>query len=307
MPVALVTLIAVVGSAYRAPGALMLVHDDGTWMGQITGGCLEAAVALEARKAMAAGAARTLRYGAGSPFMDIRLPCGGGVVLHVDPCLDPDVMIAACTLQRARRAFAFAFDPAAPDPNRDLVAPDAFVPPGRFAHRVAPRTRVLVAGRGAELFGMVRLAVAAGHEVVALSPDPDERAACAEAEARVHAWTAPDRLPSLPPDRWTALASLLHDSDWEGPLLEWALPSPAFHVSAIGGHRTREARAVWLSRRLAPRLLARLRAPAGLVPSCRDPRSLAASILAQIVADGAAAQADLSDGPLGGRSALAAE
>lgn len=39
--VALVTVVKVVGSAYRGPGARMLLADDGKWTGAVSGGCLE--------------------------------------------------------------------------------------------------------------------------------------------------------------------------------------------------------------------------------------------------------------------------
>jgi hypothetical protein len=32
----------------------------------------------EARDALRAGAARVVRFGVGSPYIDVRLPCGGG-------------------------------------------------------------------------------------------------------------------------------------------------------------------------------------------------------------------------------------
>ena len=82
---ALVTLVGVDGNAPRAEGAQMAVSERGQWAGYISGGCLEQAIALEAVQAIKAGKPRLLRYGKGSPYFDIQLPCGSGLDVLVEP------------------------------------------------------------------------------------------------------------------------------------------------------------------------------------------------------------------------------
>ena len=82
---ALVTLVGVNGNAPRAEGAQMAVCESGRWAGYISGGCLEQAIALEAVDAIKAGKPKLLRYGKGSPYLDIRLPCGSGLDVFVQP------------------------------------------------------------------------------------------------------------------------------------------------------------------------------------------------------------------------------
>src|ERR1044071_3768023 len=65
---ALVTLVGVEGGAPRQPGAQMAVAEDGSYAGYLSGGCLEQAVALEARAVIASGVNRLVRYGKGSPY-----------------------------------------------------------------------------------------------------------------------------------------------------------------------------------------------------------------------------------------------
>ena len=50
---------------------------DGSFVGSLSGGCIENAVVAEACEALADGRGRIVRFGAGSPYLDIRLPCGG--------------------------------------------------------------------------------------------------------------------------------------------------------------------------------------------------------------------------------------
>lgn len=85
-PFALVTIVAADGGP-RPVGSQMAVSAGRTW-GFVSGGCVEADVALQGRAAMAEGRARRVVYGWGSPFIDIRLPCGGRIELLVEP-VDP--------------------------------------------------------------------------------------------------------------------------------------------------------------------------------------------------------------------------
>lgn len=74
---ALATLVAIDGSFPRALGAQMAIAEDGSAAGYISGGCLEGALISEAQDAMAEHKNRLVRYGKGSKYFDIVLPCGG--------------------------------------------------------------------------------------------------------------------------------------------------------------------------------------------------------------------------------------
>jgi xanthine/CO dehydrogenase XdhC/CoxF family maturation factor len=59
---ALATVVAVSGSAYRRPGARMLITESGRTVGAISGGCLERDVAERAAPVIRSGAARVVVY-----------------------------------------------------------------------------------------------------------------------------------------------------------------------------------------------------------------------------------------------------
>jgi len=61
-PCALATVVEVLGSAYRKPGARMLVTDDGELTGAISGGCLEGDARQRARRAMLRGQPALVTY-----------------------------------------------------------------------------------------------------------------------------------------------------------------------------------------------------------------------------------------------------
>lgn len=111
-PCALVTVLAVEGSAMRNPGTHMAVAADGSFVGSLSGGCIENAVVAEACDALKAGAVRIVRFGAGSPYLDIRLPCGGGLDIHFQPLADAALPKACLAASEARQPFTVAVDPA---------------------------------------------------------------------------------------------------------------------------------------------------------------------------------------------------
>jgi xanthine dehydrogenase accessory factor len=90
-PFALATLFARDGGP-RPVGAQMVVTTDRRW-GFLSGGCIEADVASHARAALLDGQPRQLAYGRGSPFFDIRLPCGGRIDVLVEPLRRDDLSI----------------------------------------------------------------------------------------------------------------------------------------------------------------------------------------------------------------------
>lgn len=82
---ALATIVAVKGSAPRTPGTSLSVHRDGTTVGSLSGGCLEAAVVHEALTALDEGFPRLLRFDDAETSLGLGLTCGGEVTVLVEP------------------------------------------------------------------------------------------------------------------------------------------------------------------------------------------------------------------------------
>ena len=90
---ALATVIRIRGSAYRRPGAKMLIAHDGVMSGSVSGGCLEADVREVALAVIRSGAPRLLHYETGgddqTPF-GLGLGCNGAVDIFVQLATAPD-------------------------------------------------------------------------------------------------------------------------------------------------------------------------------------------------------------------------
>ncbi|MFT4027528.1 MAG: XdhC family protein [Novosphingobium sp.] len=255
---ALCTVTQIDGSWSRRLGAQLAVLPDGSTRGSLADGCLEKALAAEA---LAGGDARVLRYGAGSPFLDIRLPCGSGIEVMVDPAPDRAAVADACAALTRR-------EPA------DLAIGQA--PQGAFVRRFLPKLRLAVLGSGPEVTALARLARAQGIDCLVGGPSDDP--------GTDHV-IALGRAPALPVDPWTAIAVLFHDHEWERSILPWALGSPACYVGAQGGRGARETREAMLTETGWDPADPRLRSPIGVFAHARTPSVLALSVLAEIVAE----------------------
>jgi len=283
----LVTLTAIEGSSPRAIGAQMAVAGDGRYAGSFSGGCIEAAVVAEAIGTLADGRAKLVRFGAGSPYLDIRLPCGGGIDLLFNPRPDRQV-IAKALAQHDRREIAalrLADDGVHSDTITDARAIAGWHD-GGFRLGYAPKLRIVAMGQGEELTALARLAAAFGAEVSVLSPDERALADLDAGGFDAVLLTSRTRLPPLVTDPWTAIISVFHDRDWEEELLPLALQLPSFYVGAIGSQRTQDARRTALrDAGVREDLREKLRTSVGLIPATRDPATLALSALSQIVQD----------------------
>lgn len=92
---ALATVVHIQGSAYRRPGAKMLIADDGAMAGSVSGGCLEADVREIALSVIRHGTPQLLHYDTGSddetPF-SLGLGCNGAVDIFVQRATAPDLL-----------------------------------------------------------------------------------------------------------------------------------------------------------------------------------------------------------------------
>jgi xanthine dehydrogenase accessory factor len=284
LPCALVTVLAVQGSAMRNPGTHMAVCADGSFVGSLSGGCIENAVVAEACEALRAGAARIVRFGAGSRYLDIRLPCGGGLDIHFQPLESADLPQACLAAIAARRPYTVAIDAQGTTCRAGWLSTPFDPATGIGAYGNWPAARLMLVGHGEGMNALARLAQGMGLEVDALSPDERVLDALRDLGLAPRQLERTSDTHLLASDPWTAIAFLFHDHDWESALLQRALALPHFYIGAMGGRRAHAARCTALrGLGVNETAIAAIRAPIGLFHSSRDPDTLALSTLAEIV------------------------
>lgn len=282
----LAVITGIEGPSYRPLGARMAFFPDGKRVGTLSSGCIEADLALHAAAVAESGEPRTIRYGRGSPFIDIRLPCGGGLEILLIP--GPDRAFLDQFRQRHIDRVPITLSINA------RTGQAAFTAPGETGHimdaepvfriHIDPEIAFYIFGKGPEAATFAGLVQGAGYPNWLLSPDEETIAFAEQMGCRTHFLKSAIFPPEYRPDPWSAIVLFFHDHDWEPPILESALASPAFYIGAQGSRRTRDTRLNELRQRgLGEDQLARIRGPIGLIPSARDSRTLAVSVLAEVL------------------------
>jgi xanthine dehydrogenase accessory factor len=278
---ALATLVVVDGSAPREVGAQMLVTEDADW-GFLSGGCIEADVAGHAREALVTGAPRLLRYGEGSPWLDIRLACGSGISVLVEPvAADEPAVAALIESYTKRRPLLWSSD----GHSRTIIAnpaPQADQWDGtRYSRTFTPPLRLVLVGEDGAALTAASLALAMGWEIALITPGGPDAAPLPG--ITYHRGDPAGALAAIGIDRWTAIAVLSHDREDDERALAAALQSEAFYVGAIGARARLEQRAARLREHgVSEAALARLHAPIGLYGFGKAPREVALSLVAEV-------------------------
>lgn len=266
MAAALVTLVAIRGGSSRPLGAQMAVREDGFYCGFVSGGCVEAAAAFEALDVITSGEDRMVKYGEGSPYFDIVLPCGGGITLSVHKLRDASPLLAVLNAMEQRQPAGLRYTPQAQTLESAPAAAKTGWRDDYFDVSYRPCARVIVYGRSVEAEVTANVARAAGYDVQTSDGfDPRNTFALMDAD--------------------TAVILLYHDLNRELPVLQAALAANPFYIGALGSKRTHGERMRRLSELgWSEQEIARIKAPIGIFPKARDAHSLALSVLADVAA-----------------------
>jgi xanthine dehydrogenase accessory factor len=270
------------GPSYRPVGAMMAIGADGVCTGSLSSGCIEADLVVQARQALATNQALRLRYGAGSPWIDLRLPCGGGLDILLCPRPARKVIAALSAHLDARRPITMAIDPQG---ELALQADgETGMRNGSLFVRFIPPIAFDIFGSGVEALAFASLVQSLGYRGTLRTQERrtlEAAEACGLPASLMKSMIAPA---GWSPDDRTAIVLFFHDHDWEPVILNAALASKAFYIGAQGSKASRHARdEALLSMGQDRDDLARICGPIGLIPSARDPRTLAVSVLAEVM------------------------
>jgi xanthine dehydrogenase accessory factor len=283
--VVVATVIDTIRSAPRQPGAKMVVRENGSFSGSVSGGCVEADVVERAKQVFGGEEARRVHYGVtDGEAWEVGLSCGGEIdvwVEEADPTLWSEVralldsdgygMLYTDTSTGAKRL----------EPN--VLESTGLREDGVFAEVVEGPLRVVI-------FGAAEAAehlCAYGRQLGWRTTVVDARPALAtpervpSADLVIKAW--PDEVVDLIDER-TVVVTLSHEERLDIPAVAEALRRNARYVGAIGAKRTQERRRAALSEQgFSEAELDRIHGPAGLDLGGRSPAQVALAIAAEIV------------------------
>ena len=296
--VALATVMATWGSAPRPIGAQMLICEDGSFHGSVSGGCVEGAVILEAMEGLEVGKCRRLRYGvADADAFAVGLACGGEIELVVEPVgqgqgMDPALLERLAEAQAARQPIGVRLDLVSW--QRDLISaqtdPSVFEAGSGlrgdvFTHIQTVPLRLVIVGAVHIAQYLAPMAQMAGYVVTIIDPrDSFASPARFDGYEVIVEWPE-EALTRVSLDRRTAIVTLTHDPKMDTPALQYAVASDVFYVGALGSTRTHaKRRQSMLDQGVSAAQFARIQGPVGLDIGSRSPAEIALSILAAITA-----------------------
>ena len=287
---ALVTVAKTWGSSPRPAGSLMVMGSDGTFVGSVSGGCVEEDLVMRYQSGQLGDQFPTLiDYGVDREAASrLGLPCGGRLELLVEqldsaaPLRQLLDRLAAGQLL-ARRVCLGSGEASLHEVTR---ASDTFTyRDGTLTRVFGSRWQLLLIGDGQLTRYVTQIALLLDYRVIICDPrdvtvteplpDGVERVSMMPDEA-VHAYVQQPR---------SVVVALTHDPKLDDMALVDALNSAAFYVGALGSQLNSERRRARLQTLgLTTGQLQRLHAPVGLPIGSHTAPEIALSIMAEITA-----------------------
>lgn len=264
----------------RPVGTQMVITPTQAW-GFLSGGCIEENVALHARELLVRGGSRWLVYGRGSPFIDMRLPCGGRIEILVEVVSPDDPAIRKLLYRWSQRLPAYWR-------SDGLIRACGDSLPIWTGHADSvqvtywPRQRLAVVGIDPFALSIANMGQALGWQTVLIAPFgpsgvPPFGLSCDRRAAG-------DAIRALQSDQWTAIALATHDVDLDEEALLAAFETDVGYIGLLGSRRRLAVRSERLrARHVEEEAIARLHAPIGLAIGATTPREVAAGVIAEII------------------------
>lgn len=297
--VALATLVEVQGSSYRGTGARILIGADGSHVGSVSGGCLEAEIVRKARWLTRSGPAIERYSTVFDDTSDIPygLGCGGTVHVLLEPANTPEFTATMEALEASLRGEirhiatvlpteSAAFARQVTDAEGHLLFSSNTQLCGElYRERLDPPQRLFLFGAGDDAQPMVHLAALLGWSVFVFDGRP--QLAKPERFPQAESVQARHRLEALRPSRQDAVVLMSHSYEQDRDWLTEVLPCEPRYLGMLGSrHRsallvTAASEALgWTVERACERLFS----PVGLDLGGDGPEAIALAAVAEIQA-----------------------
>jgi len=313
---ALATVVHIVGSAYRRPGAKFLIEETGATLGSVSGGCLEADVREIAKRVLETGVPSLRHYSTGDDedmVWGLGLGCNGLVDVFIQPATEGPLagladllrglltgdspFVAATVIDGEGLGGMLVVTPdggvhgSLGSPDLDAAAADHARAFGRsavqtlaerriFFEALPPPPHLIVAGAGDDARPLVAFAAEAGFRVTVI----DHRPALLAPEwfpqaARLVVARPEDGIELPPAARSLAVVkahSLAIDREWARRFLKAGVP----YVGMLGPRVRTES----ILREIGLPDDERVYGPVGLDLGADGPRQVALAIVAELLA-----------------------
>lgn len=297
-PGVLCTLVKVTGSSYRPAGARLWLGDDGTRIGSISGGCLEADLAVRAQAERTSGTSSLVTYDTTTEadlIWGVGTGCHGVVTVLLEFISQPPewaTVTARNLSNRQSTSLAVIWDSRLPSRCGTHLAPDRTneFDGCVFWETIQPAPVLVLFGAGDDAIPLVEMSALLGWEVTVADVRP-EFATCARfpkaRRVRVIGCEQDLEEQGLSFDDRTAAVVMTHHYRHDRPLLRQLLRRSLPYLGLLGPRRRAEKILADLAAENDPphpQRVSQLRAPVGLDLGANAPETIALSIIAEIQA-----------------------
>lgn len=310
------TLVRTDGSTPRQLGLALVTTETGHTVGALSGGCVDAELALACDRVLAGGPPEVLTFGDDNSDA-AALVCGGAITVWVHPLSlevvqailgSTDAVVLTLLLAGQVQQCAITESDATGyecgrvrlDPLQAIAAQWLLRSRQRTELRDAPeggqmfleafgrRRLFIVVGSSGYTEALCAQACLLGYETVVIEPRPRFAAGISYADEVIGSWpdTALEKLARFGRlDSTSAIVVCTHDPKFDEPALVAALRTTAGFIGAMGSRATSADRFLRLRDRGIPlTALQRIQAPVGLDLGGSSPAETAVAVAAQIIA-----------------------
>ncbi len=298
----LATVVDVVGSGYRRPGARMLIDKNGYGIGTVSGGCLEADVLERAKKVLETGEPIVITYDTTqdeNSVFGLSMGCRGIVRILLEPIDKKNPLIeylSICLRQRKSGRIATVIDSQATKSKvgyrffeDGLSDFDAILATNDFGEvlveTIKPPIELKLFGAGFDALPLIKFAKELGWRVMAI----DHRAAFANVERLPEAdeiivSSSEDLSDDLFADDNSIAVIMTHNYERDRNILRRLMKSKCLYIGALGPKNRTEKLLGEIGETFTAEQLIKLHAPIGLDIGADTPEAIALSIVAEIQA-----------------------
>jgi xanthine/CO dehydrogenase XdhC/CoxF family maturation factor/CTP:molybdopterin cytidylyltransferase MocA len=286
---ALATLVEIKGSAYRRPGARLLVRRDRKSWGAISGGCVEADIIERALAVIDRDqpALVAIRPAEDDLIVGLGSGCQGELLVFIEPLPESQRLLLHDRLSAAAsdEALITTYRDSDAPALRTWIGTASHAPAGAFVQQIVPRLTLFIFGASPAAEPLLRFAKQLGwcvriadHRPVVAS---DPRFASADSIDIAPASDLPSRFSYPAP---SAAVVMTHHYLRDLDLIQQLAPRGLSYLGLVGSReRAQRLIAELAEQGTDPDLLAAsLRAPAGLDLGADAPSEIALSIVAEI-------------------------
>ena len=306
--VALATVVGTWGSSPRPVGSQLAIDDTGSFVGSVSGGCIEGSVIGEALATISDGENRLLDFGVSNEqAWEVGLACGGDVRILVERTKEKETLnrlinerptATVTNLTTGERSYVTptnvsgnlelttemlenAHSSLQHDRSKIYQSEDDEI----FIQVFNPALRCAIIGAVHISQALIPMAQIAGFDVTVIDPRGSFATSTRFPNVKISEDWPDDALQKFNADSRTAIVTLTHDPKLDDPALEVALKTDAFYIGSLGSRRTHASRLERLALSgFNEKDFARIHAPIGLDLGATSPEEIAVTILAEMIA-----------------------